>query len=81
MENGIIITGIFCGSKGIKKRNFETNVETNKYQYVLVDGVDTYRITSDYDYSGSLAFGDQVSFKVSVNAFNGNIYYKGDLIA
>lgn len=76
-EHGIFIVGIYIGSE---TRERETDGVKKLVHYNLVTiGTEPYRIRSDQDYSGRLKFGDEVQFKVRVNAFNGNAYYSGSL--
>ena len=79
-ENGFILTGIYGGNKR-NVRVSGTGVEVVKYQYlVIVEGTDTYKVTSEFDYSNEIMFGDQISFKVVPNVFNDRLYFRGELL-
>lgn len=75
-EEGFILTGILGGAKGVKKR-LNDGKEINRYTYLIIVGIDTYKVSSDFDYSSDLMFGDQVSFKVKPSVFNNLLYLRG----
>lgn len=58
---------------------FERN-DRKSYVYLVAIGSNAYRVTSDKDFSGNLAFGDLVVFRIRTRAFNNQVYYNGDLI-
>lgn len=74
MDQGQFLRGIYVGSD-VYERNDKKN-----YVYLIAIGSDAYRVTSDKDFSGSLAFGDLVCFRIRTRAFNNQVYYNGDLI-
>lgn len=74
-EAGIYIQGLFVASAS-KLRDKEV-----RYEYVLLNGTETYKITSSEDYTDKLAMGDLSVFKVSVNVWNNKAYFSsGKLI-
>ena len=77
IDGGVFVSGLFIGAE---EKNFVKNdVNVRSYHYLVSDGKDAYKIKSDHDYRDRLTFGDQVDFKVKLNAFNGNIYISGEL--
>lgn len=77
-EEGFILTGVLGGARGTKKR-LENGTEVNRYTYLVIVGIDTYKVSSDIDYSNDLMFGDQVSFNVRPSVFNNVLYLRGEL--
>lgn len=78
-QDGFMITGVLGGAKGVKKRTYDGK-EVNRYSYLVIVGMDSYKITSDYDYSNQLMFGDQVTFSVKPSVYENNLYFRGDLV-
>ena len=76
-EGGIFVSGLFIGCEERNQVKNDVNVRT--FHYLVACGSDAYKIKSDNDYRGRLSFGDQVDFKVRLNAFNGNVYISGEL--
>ena len=69
---GLFVTGLYVGG-GESVKDGKVS-----YNYLLTDGQqNTWRIKCDENLLGSLTFGDVASFKVRVNAFNGNCYFSG----
>lgn len=75
---GIFLNGI-CVDARERKREFDGKVTVNYSYLVMIDG-DAFKVTSDNDYRNDVKFGDEVTFKVRIRAYNGTIYYNGDLI-
>lgn len=76
-DGGCFISGIYCGCE--EKHAERNGINVINYYYLLVVGTDSYKIRSEHDYRPTLKFGDAVDFKVRINAFNGQVYFSGDL--
>ena len=74
-ENGVFISGMYAASASrIKDKEV-------RYEYVVLNGTESYKITSSVDYSDQLALGDLVVFRVSVNVWNNKVYFsQGKLV-
>lgn len=77
--SGIFLVGTYVGNKEVVRKDNNTGVESVKYQYLIVQDVESYRVTSDYDYRDKLVFGDEVTFEVIPNVFNNRLYFRGVL--
>ena len=69
--------GVFVGYDNAVKSFGEK--ETITHYYLIVDGTDSYKISSDKQYNDKIAFGDLVTFKIKPRAYNNTIYYNGVL--
>jgi acyl-CoA thioesterase FadM len=70
---GIFVVGYFAGSE-VRIRDGKTS-----YYYLISIGATPYRVRSENDYRPDLKFGDEVAFRVTINAFNNSFYLSGDL--
>lgn len=74
--SGFFVKGILSGMD-CKQYRADDGTFKNRYIYLVVCGVEAYRITSDQDFAGSLAMGDEVTFRVKCRGFNNAVYYTG----
>lgn len=79
MDEGFFISGILVGSSS-RERVFDGVAKVSYYYTLILNGSDTYKITSDQDYTKFIKFGDRVAFEVRPRVYNGNLYLNGDLL-
>ena len=75
---GLFINGVFVGAD--ENIRIYDQKERLSYSYLVTVGSNAYKINSDHDYRGRLAFGDVVTFAIRTRAFNNQVYYNGDLV-
>lgn len=74
---GLILEGIFAGGTP----NYTKEGKDNGYVYLLVDGgSNSWRVQSDDNIIGKVAFGEIVKFSVRARAWNNVVYFHGDII-
>ena len=78
-ELGVKVTGYLVGME--EKTGEYDGIKKVTYRYLLVAGMDSFLISSDENYAGSVAIQDIVTFKVSPRIFGQKIFYsRGKLV-
>lgn len=72
-ELGVKVTGCLAGME--QKTGEYDGIKKVTYRYLLVAGMDSFLISSDEDYAGSVALQDIVTFKVSPRVFGSKLFY------
>lgn len=72
-ELGVKITGYLAGME--QKTGEYEGVKKVTFRYLLVAGMESFLISSDEDYTGSIVLQDVVTFKVSPRVFGSKIFY------
>lgn len=79
MNEGFFLSGILVGVNS-RERFFDGKSKVTHYYTVIVDGQDTYKVSSDQDYSKFIKFGDHVDFSVRPRIYNDQLYLNGELL-
>lgn len=74
--NGFFVKGFLSGMDRKVYRQDDGTLK-DRYIYLVVCGVDAYRVTSDQDYTDSVTLGQEVTFMIRCRAFNNSVYYTG----
>ena len=72
-EFGVKVTGYLVGME--QKTGEYDGVKKVTFRYLIVAGMDSFLISSDEDYAGSVALQDIVTFKVTPRVFGSKIFY------